>query len=94
MRVIIKLIQYIQLTWVIRAIEKELLHYCFLSFSLEQSMYQDEKWTHEDLPHIYEELANYQAQIKELEDMLSLFMDRRFFIFESKDKQSNPLTIN
>lgn len=94
MRVIIKLIQYIQLTWVIRAIEKELLHYCFLSFSLEQSMYQDEKWTHEDLPHIYEKLGNYQAQIKELEDLLSLFMDRRFIIFESRDQQSNPLTIN
>lgn len=94
MRVIIRLIQYIQLTWVIRAIEKELLHYCFLSFSLEQSMYQDEKWTHEDLPSIYEELAHYQTRIQELEELLSLFMDRRFVIFESKDQTTQSLNMN
>lgn len=82
MRLVIKWIQYIQLSLAIRSLEEEMANYCFLYFSLEQSMYQEDKWTHEDLPFIYEELNTYQACLDELERMVSLLMDRRFQLFK------------
>ena len=81
MRLIVKWIQYLQLSLAIQSLEDEMATYCFLYFSLEQSMYQDEKWTHEDLPRIYEELACYQARLDELERMVSLLMERRVALF-------------
>ena len=81
MRLIVKLIQYIQFSLIIQALEGEMTNYCFLYVSLEQSMYQDKKWTHEDLPQIYAELAEYQTRLEELERTVSLLMDRRWQLF-------------
>lgn len=81
MRLIIKLIQYLQLSLAIQSLENEMTNYCFLYVSLEQSMYQDSKWTHEDLPQIYAELAEYQTRLEELERTVSLLMDRRWQLF-------------
>lgn len=81
MRLIVKLIQYIQFSLIIQALEGEIVKQGYLHFRLEQSMYQDDHWTHEDLPQIYADLAKYQKRVEELDNTLSLFVHRRHRLF-------------
>lgn len=82
MKLIVKLIQYIQLSFAIWALENEMMECGFHAFALEQSMYQDEKWTHEDLPSIYEQLHHYRVQLEQMESVMSLLLDRRCQLFD------------